>query len=173
MGIGYRLSDSPKKCPTFSGTKLLQNSEMGKFFSILLLFCQIYIAKLWKTCYKTYFFVKIFGGYEKKQYLCTVFFMVLDLRLSKDWVVGMTILLFLCIFSCFFSRFFPILCCIIYISISCLKKIQKKYINFWWIKKKVVTLQAQIGRVCKKPWHDSSGQLLFEAFTTGLYGEQR
>ena len=45
-------------------------------------------------CYKTYFFVKIFGGYQKKQYLCTVFFMVLDLRLSKDWVVGMTILLF-------------------------------------------------------------------------------
>ena len=30
----------------------------------------------------------------KKQYFCTVFFMVLDLRLSKDWVVGMTILLF-------------------------------------------------------------------------------
>ena len=29
-----------------------------------------------------------FGGYAKKQYLCTVFFMVLDLRLSKDWVVG-------------------------------------------------------------------------------------
>ena len=36
-----------------------------------------------------------FGGYKKKQYLCTVFFMVLDLRLSRDWVVGMTILLFL------------------------------------------------------------------------------
>ena len=47
-----------------------------------------------KTCYKTYFYSKIFGGYRKKQYLCTVFFMVLDLRLSKDWVVGMTILLF-------------------------------------------------------------------------------
>ena len=28
------------------------------------------------------------------QYFCTVFFMVLDLRLSKDWVVVMTILLF-------------------------------------------------------------------------------
>ena len=45
-------------------------------------------------CYKTYFSAKIFGGYRKKQYLCTVFFMVLDLRLSRDWVVGMTILLF-------------------------------------------------------------------------------
>ena len=48
-----------------------------------------------KTCYKTYFYSKIFGHIKKKQYLCTVFFMVLDLRLSKDWVVGMTILLFL------------------------------------------------------------------------------
>ena len=47
-----------------------------------------------KTCRKTYFYVKIFGGLKKKQYFCTVFFMVLDLRLSKDWVVGMTILLF-------------------------------------------------------------------------------
>ncbi len=46
------------------------------------------------SCYKTYFFTKIFGGYRKKQYFCTVFFMVLDLRLSKDWVVERTILLF-------------------------------------------------------------------------------
>ena len=68
---------------------------MGKFFRILPLFCHFHVAKIRKTCYKTYFFVKLFGGYEKKQYLCTVFFMVLDLRLSKDWVVGMTILLFL------------------------------------------------------------------------------
>ena len=55
-----------------------------------------------KTCYKTYFFAKIFGGYVKKQYFCIVFFMVLDLRLSKDWVVGMTILLFFCIYAFFF-----------------------------------------------------------------------
>ena len=94
LGIGYRLSDSPKKCPTFSGTKLLLFFEIPKFLLKIPLFCQIYIAKMQKTCYKTYFFVKIFGGYGKKQYLCTVFFMVLDLRLSKDWVVGMTILLF-------------------------------------------------------------------------------
>ena len=92
MVIGYRISR--KKCPTFSGTKLLLFFEMGKFFGILPLFCHFHITKTRKTCYKTYFFVKIFGGYEKKQYLCTVFFMVLDLRLSKDWVVGMTILLF-------------------------------------------------------------------------------
>ncbi len=37
---------------------------------------------------------------KNKQYFCTVFFMVLDLRLSKDWVVVMTILLFLCRFYC-------------------------------------------------------------------------
>ena len=98
LGIGYRLSDSPKKCPTFSGTKLLLFFEIPKFLAKIPLFCQIYIAKMRKVCCKTYFFVKIFGGYEKMQYLCTVFFMVLDLRLSKDWVVGMTILLFLCIF---------------------------------------------------------------------------
>ena len=31
---------------------------------------------------------------KNKQYFCTVFFMVLDLRLSKDWGVVMTTLLF-------------------------------------------------------------------------------
>ena len=31
----------------------------------------------------------------KRPYFCIVFFMVLDLRLSKDWVVGMTTFLFL------------------------------------------------------------------------------
>ena len=31
----------------------------------------------------------------KSLYLCIVFFMVLDLRLSKDWVVEMTTFLFL------------------------------------------------------------------------------
>ena len=51
-------------------------------------FCQIYLSKSRNICYKTYFYVLKFGGYPKKQYLCTVFFMVLDLRLSKDWVVG-------------------------------------------------------------------------------------
>ena len=45
--------------------------------------CQIDLSKRRKTCYKTYFLCKIFGRYIKKQYLCTVFFMVLDLRLSK------------------------------------------------------------------------------------------
>ena len=34
------------------------------------------------------------------QYFCTVFFMVLDLRLIKDWVVVMTILLFFCLYLC-------------------------------------------------------------------------
>ena len=43
------------------------------------------------------FLQMIFGRYWKKQYFCTVFFMVLDLRLSKDWVVAMTILLFFCV----------------------------------------------------------------------------
>ena len=46
-------------------------------------FCSIDFTKTRKTCYKTYFLCKIFGRYIKKQYLCTVFFMVLDLRLSK------------------------------------------------------------------------------------------
>jgi len=66
------------------------------------LFCNFYVTKYRKTCYKAYFFFKIFGGFGKKQYFCTVFFMVLDLRLSKDWVVVMTILLF---FFCFLESF--------------------------------------------------------------------
>ena len=67
---------------------------MTKFLLKIPNFCTLDFAKKRKTCYKTYFYAKIFGGFVKKQYLCTVFFMVLDLRLSKDWVVGMTILLF-------------------------------------------------------------------------------
>ena len=47
------------------------------------IFCYIEFTKLQNICYKTYFLQKIFGWYTKKQYLCTVFFMVLDLRLSK------------------------------------------------------------------------------------------
>lgn len=46
--------------------------------------------------------MKIFAQMSKKQYFCTVFFMVLDLRLSKDWVVEMTILLFFCLFRIIF-----------------------------------------------------------------------
>ena len=38
----------------------------------------------------------------KSLYLCVVFFMVLDLRLSKDWVVVMTTFLFFCIMFLFF-----------------------------------------------------------------------
>ena len=53
------------------------------FTRVFGVFCTIDFAKTRKTCYKTYFFVKKFGRYIKKQYLCTVFFMVLDLRLSK------------------------------------------------------------------------------------------
>ena len=57
-------------------------------------FCQIYLSKSINICFKTYFCVQKFGGYSKKQYICIVFFMVLDLRLSKDWFVEMTILFF-------------------------------------------------------------------------------
>ena len=46
-------------------------------------FCKVRLSKTRKICYKTYFYNIKFGGYKKKQYLCTVFFMVLDLRLSK------------------------------------------------------------------------------------------
>ena len=46
-------------------------------------FCKVRLSKIRKICYKTYFYNIKFGGYKKKQYLCTVFFMVLDLRLSK------------------------------------------------------------------------------------------
>ena len=67
---------------------------MTKFLLKIPRFCIVDFAKFRKTCYITYFCSVKFGGYEKKLYLCTVFFMVLDLRLSKDWVVGMTILLF-------------------------------------------------------------------------------
>ena len=36
-----------------------------------------------KTCYKTLFFICFICRYPKSPYLCTVFFIVLDLRLTK------------------------------------------------------------------------------------------
>ena len=47
-----------------------------------------------KNMLNNIFFAFLFGSVKKMQYFCTVFFMVLDLRLIKDWVVVMTILLF-------------------------------------------------------------------------------
>ena len=43
----------------------------------------------------------------KKQYFCTVFFMVLDLRLSKDWVVVRQSFFFFCVFANFFVLLQP------------------------------------------------------------------
>ncbi len=37
---------------------------------------------------------KMFGGFKIKYYLCTVFFIVLDLRLTKVWVAAATLFLF-------------------------------------------------------------------------------
>ena len=36
-----------------------------------------------KACYKTHFFIWIICEYHKRPYLCNVFFIVLDLRLTK------------------------------------------------------------------------------------------
>ncbi len=47
------------------------------------LFCKLYFAKCAKVCCKTYFLAILFGSIKNMQYFCTVFFMVLDLRLSK------------------------------------------------------------------------------------------
>ena len=82
-------------CPTLSGTKLVYFFEMGKFLGKNLIFAKFSCQKSGKYAKKHIFFTILFGSMKKKQYFCIVFFMVLDLRLSKDWVVVMTILLFL------------------------------------------------------------------------------
>ena len=52
-----------------------------------------------KICFKAYFSSRFICRYRKSPYLCTVFFMVLDLRLTK---VGLSGALFLCPYvSCF------------------------------------------------------------------------
>ncbi len=63
-----------------------QNTSLKHTFSILILqsaVCKTAVKRL-KTCSITYFSSIIFGGFAEKLYFCTVFFMVLDLRLSKD-----------------------------------------------------------------------------------------
>ena len=48
-----------------------------------------------KPCYKCPRFVLEIWRYPESPYLCNVFFIVLDLRLTKDWLSGIDSL-FLC-----------------------------------------------------------------------------
>ena len=48
-----------------------------------------------KPCYKMPCFAPIIWRYAESPYLCSVFFIVLDLRLTKDWLSGIDSL-FLC-----------------------------------------------------------------------------
>ncbi|CCZ47150.1 uncharacterized protein BN750_01531 [Bacteroides sp. CAG:661] len=41
-----------------------------------------------KTCYNTLVFGAFFWKFQGNAYLCNVFFIVLDLRLTKDWLSG-------------------------------------------------------------------------------------
>ena len=50
-----------------------------------------------KPCYKTHCFFRKIWRYAESPYLCNVFFIVLDLRLTKDWLSGIDSL-FLCSF---------------------------------------------------------------------------
>ena len=50
-----------------------------------------------KPCYKMLRFAPEIWRYAESPYLCGVFFIVLDLRLTKDWLSGIDSL-FLCLF---------------------------------------------------------------------------
>ena len=43
----------------------------------------MFFYESFKSCYKTYFFIWIICRYVESPYLCNVFFIVLDLRLTK------------------------------------------------------------------------------------------
>ena len=52
-----------------------------------------------KPCYKMLRFAPEIWRYAESPYLCGVFFIVLDLRLTKDWLSGIDSL-FLCPLKC-------------------------------------------------------------------------
>ena len=52
-----------------------------------------------KPCYKMLRFVPEIWRYAESPYLCSVFFIVLDLRLTKDWLSGIDSI-FLCPLKC-------------------------------------------------------------------------
>ena len=58
----------------------------------------MFFYESFKSCYKTYFFIWIICSYPESPYLCTVFFIVLDLRLTKVGVQR---------YSFFYARTFP------------------------------------------------------------------
>ena len=62
-----------------------------------------------KSCYKIRLFASKIWRYAESPYLCNVFFIVLDLRLTKkDWLSGIDSL-FLCpFFSFYFSQVYLI-----------------------------------------------------------------
>ncbi|CDA84071.1 uncharacterized protein BN772_02515 [Bacteroides sp. CAG:754] len=61
-----------------------------------------------KPCYKMSRFASKIWRYAESTYLCNVFFIVLDLRLTKDWLSGIDSL-FLCpLLSFYFSQVYLI-----------------------------------------------------------------
>ena len=56
---------------------------------------------IYKACYKTVKYRLKTCYYKQSPYLCSVFFIVLDLRLTKDWLSGIDSL-----FLCSFFRIF-------------------------------------------------------------------
>ena len=53
------------------------------------------VLHIYKACYKTVKYMAKTCHYKLSPYLCNVFFIVLDLRLTKDWLSGIDSL-FLC-----------------------------------------------------------------------------
>ena len=51
--------------------------------------------QIFNQCYKTSLFSCFICKFDRSPYICTVFFIVLDLRLTKDWLSGIDSL-FLC-----------------------------------------------------------------------------
>ena len=53
--------------------------------------------QIFNQCYKTSLFSCFICKFDRSPYICNVFFIVLDLRLTKDWLSGIDSL-FLCPF---------------------------------------------------------------------------
>ena len=60
-----------------------------------------------KPCYKMLRFAPEIWRYAESPYLCSVFFIVLDLRLTKDWLSGIDSLFYV-LFSRQIYRHYPI-----------------------------------------------------------------
>ena len=94
--LSMKRREDKQKSPLRILQKSIKPTARQLIFSLITLIVNKPIISI-KPCYKEPHFTPKIWRQPKSPYLCSVFFIVLDLRLTKDWLSGIDSL-FLCLF---------------------------------------------------------------------------